>query len=135
MIEIRKLKMQWSSLYERKSGQSFGMVINHPLDPMTNLRFAEDILLVTQSCSDARKMLSRCRDAAAKYGLVPQGKIKIMTNVVGKLPSSVLMGVDSAEVPESDEAENYLGRRVSLGKYHPTELGNRIRAAWAAFAK
>ena len=133
---FRELKTKWGSLNKKRSGQYFGMVVDNPLDPMTNLRFADDVLLVAQSLSDARKMISQLRDVAAQLGLIlHMGKTKFMANTVVGFPKSVPMGCDSVDVLDTDMAEKYLGRKVCLGEYHQTELANRIRFAWAAFTK
>ena len=56
-VVFRTLKRRWSSLDDRRVGDFYGMVIDDPLDPLTNLRFADDVLLVASSTGDVRKMI------------------------------------------------------------------------------
>ena len=112
------------------------MVIDDPSDPLANLRFADDVLLVAQSSSDIRKMMIDFRNAAEKYGLtLHPGKTKVMTTHRGKHPSCISVGTGCIEVLDIDRAEMYLGRSVCLGDYHQSELRNRIKCGWAAFSK
>ena len=46
---FRSLKKRWTSANRRKSGQYFGIVIDDPESPLSNLRFADDILLFADS--------------------------------------------------------------------------------------
>ena len=66
----------------RKSGQYFGIVIDDPESPLSNLRFADDILLFANSSPDLTKMIAHLQDEAAKYGLrMHLGKTKILSNI------------------------------------------------------
>eukprot|EP00959_Pyramimonas_sp_CCMP1952_P173324 3621816-Pyramimonas_sp.AAC.1 len=42
---FRKLKVRWANLNHKRCGSYYGMVIDSPGDPLTNLRFADDVLL------------------------------------------------------------------------------------------
>ena len=102
---FRELKKKWGQLNKRRSGQYYGMVIDDPSDPLTNLRFADDVLLVAQSSSDIRKMMSDFRHAAEKYGLtLHPGKIKVMTTHRGKHPSCISVGTGCIEILDIDRA-------------------------------
>ena len=39
------------------------------------------------------------------------------------------------KILDTDEAEKYLGRKLSTDSYHGTELNNRLASGWAAFFK
>ena len=66
---FRSLKKRWKSANWRRSGQYFGIVIDDPESPLSNLRFADDTLLFANSSPDLTKMIAHLRDEAAKCGL------------------------------------------------------------------
>ena len=77
---MRTVKRRWVSLNARRTGHGYGIVIDDTDDPLTNLRFADDILLVAQSQADASKMLSDLAKEASTYGLeIHFEKIKVLT--------------------------------------------------------
>ena len=77
---LRKCRAKWTRLSKRRSNHCFGIVIDDVNEPLTNLRFADDIMLISQSRADTAKMLSDLSEAAAKCGLhVHFGKTKVMT--------------------------------------------------------
>ena len=134
---FRSLKKRWKSTNRRRSGQYFGIVIDDPESPLSNLRFADDILLFANSSPDLTKMIAHLRDEAAKYGLrMHLGKTKILSNIPPEeRPESLKVGATSIEVLKEGVAERYLGRKLTLDHFHATELANRISAGWAAFTK
>ena len=67
---FRSLCGKWKALNARRVGQYFGFVIDDPNDALTNLRFADDALLIGQSRADVGKMMEHLRADAAKYGCV-----------------------------------------------------------------
>ena len=54
---FRSLKKRWKSTNRRRSGQYFGIVIDDPGNTLSNLRFADDILLFANSSPDLTKMI------------------------------------------------------------------------------
>ena len=134
---FRSLKKRWKSTNRRRTGQYFGIVIDDPENTLSNLRFADDILLFANSSSDLTKMIAHLRDESARYGLrMHLGKTKILSNIPPEeRPESLKVGATSIEVLKEGAAERYLGRKLTLDHYHATELANRISAGWAAFTK
>ena len=63
------LKRKWHDANKRRNGQYFGVVIDSSEDPLTNLRFADDVLLFANTRQDIAKMITHLKDEAAKYGL------------------------------------------------------------------
>jgi hypothetical protein len=104
-------------------------------DTLTNLRFADDVVLVAQTHGDIRKMLNAFAARAVKYGLkVNFDKTTILTwSHLATGRSSIKVGSSLVQILAEDEAEKYLGRKVSLNEQHTTELQSRIAAAWASF--
>ena len=50
--------LRWSRLKRRKKRRYYGLVVDDPQDPLTNLRFADDVLLVASSSTDIAKMVA-----------------------------------------------------------------------------
>ena len=130
------LKEKWCTLNKRRSGQYFGIVIDDDQDPLSSLRFADDVLLMDQNRSDVCKMLSHLRVEAAKYGLAMHlGKTKILTSAACLSETTATICGSSVAILSPHESEKYLGRKLCLADYHWTELNNRIHVAWFAFSK
>ena len=133
---FRVLKAKWGQLNNRRSGSYYGLVIDDPLDPLTNLRFADDILLVAASRGDIKKMIADLSNEASKYGLkVHMGKTKVLTNTALPRPTSIKCADNLVGVLAPEESERYLGRKLSISDYHTTEMKNRLASGWAAFFK
>ncbi len=134
---MRRLKEKWGRLNARRIQHGYGIPVDSPKDPLMNLRFADDILLIAQSQSDIRKMLKDLKAEAEKYGLkMHMGKTKILRNEAATCKdSSVQIGGEDVKILGIEESERYLGRKLCLGDYHGTEIKNRISAGWAAFMK
>ena len=135
-VWFRSLKKRWNNLNFRRTGQYYGFVVDSVLDPLTNLRFADDVLLLAQSKADVVKMLRDLKDEAAKYGLaVHLGKTKILTNSNTNVASSISLSGHDVAILKQEESERYLGRQLSLGHYHEAEFTHRLAQAWKSFAK
>ena len=133
---FKHLKSKWARLNERRSGSFFGVVVDDETDVLSNLRFADDVLLIAHSLADARKMVKHLADAAATYGLkLNMAKTKILAMTSKQVPVSVLVGAESVEVVNEQGCEKYLGRTLCLADFQQSEFDCRIRAAWAAFSK
>ena len=121
---------------KRRSGQYIGMVIDDPLDPFTNLCFADDVSLVACSSMDVCKMITDLGREAGKFGLkLHMGKTKVLTNCPVKRPLSITCCSQSVSVLDESQSERYLGRKLSCDSYHDTELSNRIASGWSCFFK
>jgi hypothetical protein len=131
------LKKAWNTANTRRTGHYFGLVIDDIADPLTNLRFADDVLLFAHSKHDIVKMIKHLRAESSRFGLsLHLGKTKILTNVPPAIrPAHLQVGESHIHVLRADESERYLGRKLSLDAYHESELSNRVAAGWAAFHK
>ena len=128
-----KLKSKWQSLNSKCKLQYYGFVIDDPSDPLTNLRFADDVLLFGNSRADIGKMITELSREAKKYGLkIHMGKTKIMTNAASRKP--LCCDGNSVEVLDPAASERYLGRQLAIEDYHSTELTNRIRCVGKPFS-
>jgi len=135
-IVFRRVKARWGKLNQRRSGPYYGMVIDSPSDPLTNLRFADDVLLVATSKADVRKMLEDVQREAATFGLkLHTGKTKILTTDLASRENAVTCAGQHVQILKDGEWEKYLGRKVSVDEFHATELQNRIAMGWGSFFK
>ena len=130
-----KLQSRWQDLNEKRSGVKYGIRLAR--GQLTNLRFADDVILVAQQRADIRKMLVDLQTFSRKYGLkIHLGKTKVMTwNALVCGSPFVLLGGDRVEILEETCSERYLGRKLCFSSSMETELNNRIAAGWATFHK
>ena len=99
---------------------------------LTDLRFADDIALLSDSLQDIKKMLEDLQEVCAQVGLKMNiSKTKFMTNLV---PSGNI-AVGDCEVELVDKY-TYLGHEVRISRDNQTcELKRRITLSWAAYGK
>ena len=135
-VIFRRLKARWSKLNTRRVGSYYGIVIDDPLDPLTNLRFADDVLLTATSRTDLRKMIADLEREALTFGLkMHAGKTKILTTDSAHRQNPASCGGHDVEVLQENGSEKYLGRKFSVDDFHITEFNHRISMGWAAFFK
>ena len=130
------LQTKWKQANARRTGVKFGVPLAEHAN-LTNLRFADDVILAAQSKNDVRKMLTQFADAASHYGLrLHFGKTKIMTwDSLAAGCTSIRVGQNEVSILREDEAEKYLGRKLCFRSLKEVELQNRLSAGWAAFHK
>ena len=104
---------------------------------LTNLRFADDVLLAARSLKQLGDMLLLVQSEASKCGLEShpeETKIISSTNREGRPRSAhTQIGAMKIEILPRASAVKYLGRQITFGDYHELELSNRMRAGWAKF--
>ena len=122
---------------EKRRSKRWGLQLGIGADSiMTNLRFADDILLVGRSLHQIKQMLADVREEGAKVGLeLHPGKTKIQHNNVGygSQVRHARIGDMDIEVLDPTDTTMYLGRALSLTEVHDSELKHRIAKAWAKF--
>ncbi len=99
---------------------------------LNNLRFADDIVFLSDSGEDLKKMISDLHKESLKVGLVMNMKMtKIMFNkhLIGR---QIMIGNKALEVVEQ---YTYLGQMVSANPAHEKEIRRRIGMGWSAFGK
>ena len=105
---------------------------------LTNLRFADDVVLFASSLSEARHMLEDLVKASITRGLVIHPKkTKITSNCSDqKRPNSsreVEVAGHQIEVLPLDGQTKYLGRAVCSKNFMAAEIENRIATGWKKF--
>ena len=131
---FRGLKCRWHGLNKRRTGTYYGIVIDNPEEPLTNLRFADDVILIAACQRDLRNMITDLELHAAKFGLkIHMAKTSVLTNSVAKRPPVMKCGSADVKVIPHGGSAKYLGRLLSAERAHQTEVAHRISAGWAAF--
>ena len=108
------------------------------MDDLTNLRFADDVMLFAKTLPQLQKMLGDIITEAGTRGLeLHPDKAKILSNTVRRTGRSAARYVDinglRIEIIPWDGDVKYLGRKISLADPNKTEIENRIAAAWRSF--
>ena len=110
-----------------------------PSSHLTNLRFADDVLLCATTLPQLASMLEDLAEEAKEVGLgLHFGKTKILGSMQVRRGVSaakhVLVQGHNVEVLPHEASVAYLGRAVSFEGHHDVELRNRLTKAWAKFA-
>ncbi|XP_029658895.1 uncharacterized protein LOC115232884 [Formica exsecta] len=109
-----------------------GLGINVDGENLNHLRFADDIVLITDCLGKAGEMLLKLTSASHKVGLkINDGKTQFMTNLV---PSRNIL-LEGKEILQVTSYK-YLGYEIRVGRDNQTcEIERRIRLTWAAYGK
>ncbi|KAK6757418.1 hypothetical protein RB195_015317 [Necator americanus] len=98
---------------------------------LSNLRFADDIVLFSSSTNEAETMLNELNEAGKRIGLrINRKKTQFMKNAHCEDGRVQLEGSQIVET----SSYIYLGRSMHMENDLKEELNRRMRAAWAAFA-
>ena len=108
-------------------------------DCLTNLRFADDVMLFATSKGQIRNMMCEFKDATEKVRLrIHPDKTKILSNescMNADTKRYIKFGDMSIEILAKNESVKYLGLRISFHQQETLEIKSRIRAAWTTFRK
>ena len=131
---FREIRPRWTS---KRYGLEMSVGSTRHL---SNLCFADDVVLFAKSLHEIKEMLTDLKKAALARGLkVHSGKTKVLTNEIEvrsrNIPRHIDIDGEQYEVLAADGYTKYLGRKVSFVDSHATEFDNRIAAAWGAFSK
>ena len=87
---LQRLKTKRHALNRQRKNQYIGLVVDDAEDPLANLRFADDVLLVASCKADIKKMIVDLKEEANVFGLtLHAGKTMVLTNIIGKGPASI----------------------------------------------
>ena len=115
-----------------------GMGVEIGPDIMTNLRFADDVLLLASSLKDLKEMLTDVSEAVRDCGLtLHSGKTKILCNLRWRRgehrQEQVTVGKMKIDLLTRDAGTKYLGRKICFSNPHGSELDSRIAIGWRKF--
>ena len=106
-------------------------------DQITNLRFADDLIIVAATKVQLQTMLRELAASVKDVGLcLHWGKTKCVCNIPDDdREECTTITVDGRDVQllKYDESLMYLGRALSFGSLHDAEIGNRMTQAWKKF--
>ena len=104
---------------------------------LTNIRFADDLVLVGKSLEEAVHMMELLVDTLREYGLNLHAQKTVIFSTVPppEVPSFCDTAFGFVQVLHSSGSHTYLGRRFSGDSKHRgrTALEHRIGCAWAKF--
>ena len=124
--------------WQKKKGMGI-YLSDQERDCLTNLRFADDVMLFATSKEQIRSMMCEFKDATEKVGLrIHPDKTKILSNQSNMNYDTkryIKIGEMSIEILAKSESMKYLGQRISFHQQETLEIKSRIRAAWATFHK
>ncbi|MCL1440820.1 reverse transcriptase domain-containing protein, partial [Enterobacter hormaechei] len=99
---------------------------------LSNLRFADDIALLSNSGDELQSMLSALDEQSRTVGLkINMQKTKVMINNLGTAQRFVIGG----EAVEVVSEYIYLGQVVTPDPNHEAEIIRRIRMGWGAYGR
>ena len=108
-------------------------------DCLTNLRFADDMMLFATSKEQLRNMMYEFKKATEKVGLtIHPDKTKILSNdssMNSDTKRYIKIGDMNIEILAKSENVKKLCQRISFHQQETLEIKSRIRAAWATFHK
>ena len=121
-------------IWQRKKGMGI-YFSDQERDCLTNLRFADDVMLFATSKEQIRNMMCEFKKATEKVGLrIHPDKTKILSNQSNMNSATkrcIKVGEMSIEILTKNESVKYLGQRISFHQQETVEIKSRIRAAWA----
>ena len=103
--------------WQKKKGMGI-YLSDQERDCLTNLRFADDVMLFATSKEQMRKMMCEFKKATEKVGLkIHPDKTKILSNqstMNSNTKRCIKVGEMSIEILTKDESVKYLGQRISI---------------------
>ena len=116
-------------IFKKLDLQERGILIDG--EPLTDLRFADDVAFITTSVKDMETQLNQLNQESKKIGLkIHKGKTKYMTN----FQSDEVIVVEN-EVIEKVDRYKYLGQTVMMEDHTREEVTIRIKAGWSCFGR
>ena len=104
-------------------------------DCLTNLRFADDVLLFSTSLERLREMLCGFKSSTEAVGLgIHPDKTKTLSNQDKVKVNEITVDNIKIEVLKKGDSARYLGQKVTF-EVQTEEIKNRLKAAWAASHK
>jgi len=129
----------FTTLKQRWSTRNYGIRLGHTnITSLTNLRFADDVLLFATTLPQLTTMLNDLHQVAGKCGLeLHPDKTVILSNLSQRrgrqAGSSADVGGRRVKVLNYSDSTKYLGRKLTFDDHHAAEIDNRIATAWRKF--
>ena len=124
--------------WHRKKGMGI-YLSDQERDCLTNLRFADDVMLFATSKGQIQNMMCKFKEATEKVWLtIHPDKTKILSNESSMNSDTkryIKIGDMNIEILSKSESVKYLGQRISFYQQETLEIKSRIRGAWTTFRK
>ena len=105
-------------------------------DCLTNLRFADDVLLFSTSLDKLRELLCEFKISTQAVGLgIHPDKTKILSNQDKIKANEITVDNIKIEILGKTASARYSGQKITFEDQETEEIKNRLKAAWAAFHK
>ena len=134
---VGRIKKRNTTMAKEKRNANY--LSDQERDCLTNLRFADDVMLFATSKDQIRNMICEFKEATEKVGLrIHPDKTKILSNQSNMNSDTkryIKIGEMSIEILAKNESVKYLGQRISFHQQETLEIKSRIRAAWTTFHK
>ena len=118
---LKEVTQRW----QKKKGMGI-FLSDHDHDCLTNLRFADDVLLFATSIEQLQKMMYEFRESIEKVGLrIHPGKTKVLSNQSSISPDSkreMQIGDVKMEILTRSESVRYLGQLITFQHQETTEI-------------
>ena len=119
------------------SDEGLEMKEGDPNTRLTNIRYADDLLLFGRSYGEAVSMIESLAAVLARYGLqLNDKKTKILTTVdTPDVPTICITSAGAIELITGDEFHKYLGRGFTgkLRNRGKDAVEHRVRCAWCKY--
>ena len=127
---LRGIERRLGSL-AKNMGKCLGDFESHCL---TNLRFADDVLLFSTSPQQLQKMMCYFKHSTARVGLkIHPEKTNILNNQSSNRRRKVTINNIEVEILPVKECAKFHGQTITFQQQETTEIRGRIQAAWAPF--
>ena len=107
-------------------------------EALTNIRYADDIMLFATSLEDLLFMITALKEELARIGLsLNASKTKVLTTLNDIDCQSMVIVGEHVDILSGDTAHKYLGRKLcgNLRSRNIFELAHRVQIAWMRFHK
>ena len=105
-------------------------------DCLTNLRFADDVLLFSTSLEKLREMLCEFKASTEIVGLgIHPNKTNALSNQEKVKTKEVTVSNVKIQVLAKGDSARYLGQKITFEEQETEEIKNRLKAALSAFHK
>ena len=106
-------------------------------DCLSNLRFADDVLLFSTSLKQLKNMMSEFKRCTERVGLKtnPEKKRRFSATKRSNRQAEATVDDIRVELLSLSGKAKYLGQTISFEQQETTETKSRTRAAWASFAR
>ena len=123
---LQKALEEYVPRWQKKRGMGIDLSDNDH-DCLTNMRFADDVLLFASSKEQLQKMLCKFKRSTEKVGLrIRPGKTKILSNRSLDIRKEIEIDDIKVEILTREESTKCLGEMITFQQQETTEIRNRI---------